>query len=246
MKISRRSELLLTVTAVFLVSGEVLAQGTITGCVTDTSRGALPGVEVAASNDAAQAKVVTAMSGCYDLRGLPVGEYTVTARLAGFNTEKRSTVAVLDGRVTAGIDFVMCVAGGAQVNIDWVLPEGGLEGAWKKSDLVVHARITATAPLLSSCPTADVQHRADVIEALKGDAGRTIAFRQEQYYEEPTPYGVGQELILFLVRWNGELIRLCGPHYAYVINGEQLQSGRPDGPRILTAREFLARLRAFR
>jgi len=238
---------LLPLLTLFLVPGSAFSQGTISGCVKDTSNGVLPGVEVVASNAGTEAKAVTGMSGCYELRDLAAGLYAVTAKLGGFSAENRPGVTVADGRVTPGIDFVMCVAGGAQRNIDWALAEGGLEGAWKKADLVVHVRIASTAPLISTCPTSDVQHAAVVIEALKGEVpAGAVTFRQEQYAEEPTPYAIGQELILFLVRWGGEFVRLAGPHYACLIKGDRLSSSGSLGLQDLTVSQVLARLRALR
>ncbi|MBI3264457.1 MAG: TonB-dependent receptor, partial [Acidobacteria bacterium] len=70
--------------------------GTLQGTVTDASGGVLPGAAVVArSLDTAQAReTVTNEVGYYVLPYLPIGGYTVEARLSGFRTIARQQVAI--------------------------------------------------------------------------------------------------------------------------------------------------------
>ena len=58
---------------ILLVANAASAQGTIAGCVRDKHRGRLPGVEVIASGQTSQTRVVTDGSGCFQPDGLPAG-----------------------------------------------------------------------------------------------------------------------------------------------------------------------------
>ena len=220
-------------------------ENNVTGCVRDTSGGVLPGAEVVASNPAGEARTVTGASGCYELRGLEAGEYTVSAKLAGFLTTKRSGVVMAVGTGIPGLDFTMCA--GPFTDILFVLPAGGLEGAWKAADVVAHVRITATAPVVSSCPTSDVRHAATVVELLKGETGTSeLTIHQDQWDEERTPYPVGHELIVFLAARNGVFFRLAGPHYALAVDGNRFSSRLPEWAEGFTVEQFLSKLRALR
>jgi hypothetical protein len=68
------------------------AQSSITGVVTDSSAGALPGVAVEAASPVLLEKVrsaVTDGAGVYRLENLPPGIYTITYTLQGFTTTRR-------------------------------------------------------------------------------------------------------------------------------------------------------------
>src|SRR3954467_9456812 len=87
-------------TSVFLVlflisSAAAFAQqtGSITGKITDTSGGVLPGVTVEAkSNVLPSARTtVSGPDGIYQLPALPPGTYTVTFTLQGFQTVSRQS-----------------------------------------------------------------------------------------------------------------------------------------------------------
>jgi len=223
------------------------AQGMIKGCVTDKSGGALPGVEVVATNSSSQTKAATDSFGCYELSSVRAGTYSVSATLAGFVTGKREGVALGTGRTVDHVDFALCLGGLAE--IDWVLP-GGLAEAWKRADVVAHIRIVATNPVPSDCPTNDYLHTAAVIETFKGTLnapiGKTLTFRQENWASERTPYAVGQRMILFLAATQQGLRRLAGPYYVFLMNGDEITSFhspiKTDG---VTPADFAARLRAL-
>src|SRR6185295_6847897 len=73
------------------------ATGAITGLVTDTSGGVLPGVTVDVTNqDTAQARTaVTGADGFFAIPLLNPGRYQVKATLNGFRTTVRENVAVV-------------------------------------------------------------------------------------------------------------------------------------------------------
>jgi Ca-activated chloride channel family protein len=83
---------------VLLLTALVRAQsGGIAGVVRDTSGGVMPGVTVEATSPALIEKtrsVVTDSNGRYQIRALPVGTYTVTFSVAGFQRVERPDVAV--------------------------------------------------------------------------------------------------------------------------------------------------------
>jgi hypothetical protein len=80
--------------------------GTIAGAVRDTSSGVMPGVTVEVASPALIEKVRTAVtdgSGQYTVINLPVGTYSVTFTLPGFNTVRREGVQ-LPANFTATIN----------------------------------------------------------------------------------------------------------------------------------------------
>ncbi len=232
---------------IVLQAATASAQGTIHGCVTDQRGGALPGVEVVATDASSQTKAVTDSFGCYALSRVRAGTYSVTATLAGFVTGKREGVVLGTGRTVDHVDFALCLGGLAE--IDWVLP-GGLAEAWKRADVVAYLRIVATGPVPSDCLTNDYLHTAVVIETFKGTVGArigtTLTFRQEHWVSERTPYEIGQRMILFLSVTPQGLWRLAGPYYAFLVNGDEITSFhspiKTDG---VTPADFAAKLRAL-
>ncbi len=73
--------------------------GSISGVVTDESKGVLPGVTVMVANmdTAAQRSLVTDSQGHYRALSLPPGRYSVTAELGGFNKAELAGVQVQIG-----------------------------------------------------------------------------------------------------------------------------------------------------
>jgi hypothetical protein len=91
------------VATVVLVPSAVLAQGSITGSVRDTTGAVLPGVTVEASSPALIERarsVVTDSQGAYTIVDLRPGTYVVGFTLAGFSTVKREGIE-LTGTFTA-------------------------------------------------------------------------------------------------------------------------------------------------
>ena len=84
---------------------------TITGQVTDESGAVLPGVTVTATSPVLQVPDVTAVTderGEYRLTPLPIGTYTVTYELNGFQTSRRDGVRLTVG-FTARLDVALSV-----------------------------------------------------------------------------------------------------------------------------------------
>src|SRR5207248_8009617 len=91
------------VATLVLVPSAVLAQGSITGSVRDTTNAVLPGVTVEASSPVLIERarsVVTDNQGAYKIVDLRPGTYVVTFTLAGFSTVKREGIE-LTGTFTA-------------------------------------------------------------------------------------------------------------------------------------------------
>jgi hypothetical protein len=110
MKEGLTARLLLTVAA--LLAGPALGYGqeaAITGTITDSTGGVLPGVTVTAVHEATGNRFVTVTDdrGIYRIPAR-VGGYQVTAELPGFTTVARSGVQLLVGQ-TATVDMEMAV-----------------------------------------------------------------------------------------------------------------------------------------
>jgi hypothetical protein len=235
----------LSMLAFVLVAVVARGQGSMSGCVTDRSGGVLPGVEVVASGEAAKRTIVTQASGCYELKDLEAGTYTVTAALAGFVTAKRDGVVVVDGRTTGLVDFALC--SGPRKEILWIT-FGRLDEAWKHTAVAAHLRITGSGRVSWECQTDDFLLSADVIEVLRNTSdqqiGTTLSFRQEYSWDERTPYRVGQEMVVFLSVTRDGFRRLAGPAYVWLFDGNRVLSS--SGLRVnegSTPGSFLAKLR---
>ena len=84
-------------------------RGSIEGVVKDASGAVLPGVTVEARSKAgASATASTDATGFYRFPALPVGTYTITATLAGFNTSERADILLTIGQQLKA-DLVMSV-----------------------------------------------------------------------------------------------------------------------------------------
>ncbi len=70
--------------------------GGIVGVVKDADGAAVPGATAKAVNTATNAEFTTVSgdTGQYVLRGLPVGPYTLTVELSGFQTFKRTDIVI--------------------------------------------------------------------------------------------------------------------------------------------------------
>src|SRR5262252_4377860 len=76
-------------------------QGRLTGTVSDTQGGVLPGVTVTAKSPAliGARSVVTEADGKYSIPALPSGEYELTFELSGFQAFKRANIKLLIGQI---------------------------------------------------------------------------------------------------------------------------------------------------
>ena len=131
--------------------------GRITGLITDTTGGVLPGVTVTVKGpDNAVHTTVTDASGRYVVQQLAPGSYTVTFELAGFATQT-STVAVTAGQAAA-LDTKLQVGGQTEaVQVTGTLiPRPTLEAMSPVTTLEVeeltYRGITRVEDLLTSLP----------------------------------------------------------------------------------------------
>ncbi|HEX7019848.1 MAG TPA: carboxypeptidase regulatory-like domain-containing protein [Gemmatimonadaceae bacterium] len=107
----RVMRVLVFLTAIAMAAPALAQQtGSITGKVTDSSGGVLPGVTVSATSPVLPAprETVTGVDGVYQLPALPPGRYTVTFTLSGMQTQTKQ-VDVQLSEVTAA-DAVLGVA----------------------------------------------------------------------------------------------------------------------------------------
>lgn len=203
------------------------AVGSIAGCATDRSGGALPGVTVTADGAGTGRQAVTDGKGCYHLTNLEAGHYSVEATLAGFKSMTRSGVAVRSGETTR-IDLSLCV--GALSEHVWVLPRS-YEDLVRAADAVVHLRITATR-LEPDCENYWI-HTAQVLRVLKPAAGlrsRSIEFSQFRSTSEPTPYRAGAELVIAIsLSPSGKAERTGGPFGVYYVSAGSVMRAREWG-----------------
>src|SRR5262245_3720720 len=97
-----------------------LAQGTgeITGTITDTTGGVVPGASVSVTNVATGAArhVISNEAGVYSVPALPPATYTVIVELAGFQTQTRRSL-LLQVQQVARADFAL-EAGAVQESIE--------------------------------------------------------------------------------------------------------------------------------
>ena len=117
---SRRSRLCLVGCALVLLAAASVADaqtvtGTMQGIVTDSSGGVLPGVSITVKNEdtGAVRDLVTNGVGFYNAPFLAIGNYTVTAKLDGFQTMVQQTVSVSLNQ-TRVMDFELKPAGVAE------------------------------------------------------------------------------------------------------------------------------------
>ena len=108
----RVSTLILAVA--LLPTAPALAQsvGSIAGTVLDASKASLPGAVVTARNDGTSVtrEVVADTAGRYAMPLLPIGTYTVTATMSGFQSQERSKI-VLEVQSSLTLDFTLAIAG---------------------------------------------------------------------------------------------------------------------------------------
>lgn len=86
--------------------------GSISGTVMDASKGSLPGAVVSARHEGTGAvrEVVADASGRYTMPLLPIGSYTVTATMSGFQSQERAKVG-LEVQASLSLDFTLEIAG---------------------------------------------------------------------------------------------------------------------------------------
>ena len=87
-------------------------RGTISGVVTDSTKGALPGVTVSVINTATNqtSLVVSSEAGNFTAANLPPGPYRIEASLSGFRTTNVTGIQLSAG-ASARVDVVMEIGG---------------------------------------------------------------------------------------------------------------------------------------
>ena len=106
MKVRR---LMLAAWCVLVTSTAALAQqttGTIAGRVLDEQKAAVPGATVTAKNDRTgfTRNEVSDTGGLYRITGLPVGDYSLSIEMSGFQPQKRAVTVNVSETVTADFD----------------------------------------------------------------------------------------------------------------------------------------------
>src|SRR5690349_18434721 len=112
-RVSRMLRCLIGIAAILLPAVALAQEGQIAGTVRDTSGGVIPGVTVEATSPALIEKIRTTTSdanGQYRLTNLPVGTYTVTFTLSGFQSQRHDNVQLTSG-FTAPVNAAMGVGG---------------------------------------------------------------------------------------------------------------------------------------
>ena len=98
-------------TSAFAQGGGASSTGTIQGRVSDSQGAVLPGVTVTATSPSALGAqtTVTSETGNYRFPAVPPGQYELTYELAGFNSLKRSGIAITLG-FTANVNVELALA----------------------------------------------------------------------------------------------------------------------------------------
>lgn len=191
--------------------GQQPQPGAIAGTVTDTSGGVLPGVVITLAGPSG-AKGVSNARGEYRFDNLMPGEYRIEASLPGFRTGK-ATITVSAGVATKS-DVALRL--GLLHIVDYVFPAGGVPGALREADVVVHVRLTRSVGVrLVNDSLIVTDHDATVLSVVKADvagiaSGSSIRFAQdnsgrwaEDGYQAvgiERPYEPGESFVAFLRR----------------------------------------------
>lgn len=181
--------------AAILAAQGTTMTGSIVGCIRDTTRQPLPGAAVVAKGNGIQRSTVTDGAGCYELKGLPLALYRLTARLTGYDNVTHDRLIVAPAHATR-LDLTTRLS----PICECVRVPGGLAEQWNHAAAVLHLRLADSEPGPST-PQGYYRHFATVIRVLKRPAGLrsdTMFVLQNQRSGISGPYDVGQELVAFL------------------------------------------------
>jgi outer membrane receptor protein involved in Fe transport len=151
---------LLAVAAAFPASAQTVT-GTLQGTVTDSDRGALPGVSIAVrgTETGFERNLVTNERGAYNATFLPLGTYRVTASLPGFGSVIRDNVQIELNKTTIA-DFVLDPRATAEVRVTAEPPRiNTVNGEIKES---------LTAEAIQAKPTANPGSFLSLAEVFAG------------------------------------------------------------------------------
>lgn len=237
--------------ALIIVAGQAATgTGHVTGFVTDTAGGLIPGTTITLRSGERERTAVTDAQGAFSFSDVPPGRYAVVASLHGFYGQPHTDVIVTAGG-TVYLKFELltdCLA-----HVDYV--DMGLPWTLREADLVAHIRVArpdAACAMSSVCSCT--LHSASVLSVLKGQPLSEIRMLQEGagFSSTERPYAAGDEFIAFLKRdnTNHAFARIAGPLYMLrVRDGRVHFGGRPPPAGLkegMTISEFANALRATR
>lgn len=225
--------------------------GRVTGVVTDTGGGLIPGTTITLRSAQSERTTVTDTKGAFVFDNVPPGRYAAIASLVGFYGEPHTDVIVSSGgHVSLKFELVTdCLS-----SVDYI--DRGIASAVKEADVIAHIRIPAPARPLACAVVPHCTctlHGASVMLVLQGQPPRDLRLLQEGagYASAERPYAPGDEFIAFLKRddKNHAFGRVAGPTYMFrVRNGRVEFTGRvPAGFNTgMTVAEFDRALRLMR
>ena len=211
----------------------------------------LPGTRVTVANADFTRSVITSADGRFVFPSLPQGRYTVTAELAGFQTEQQAGVHVTSGQTTT-VDLALQVGCLAEV----LYTNGpGLQDFLKDADVIVHLRIATAGPIQrfafgNGCLVGAVYEATPIrvlTDATK-DVSSSNRMRFVQEGDGPLyAYAAGQEYVAFL-RWEPTLKTLrpvAGSRSMLPVHNGRVEWPRTDVPELtdgMSVADFLAAL----
>ena len=197
------------------------ATGTISGSVVDALGAPIPGVTITILTSDDAPKIVSGPDGRYSLDRVSAGRHALRASIAGF-AWRQEEVDLIAGQ-TAKVDFVLCPLPVREISF---IGPPSLAELFAQSSVVAHVRVTSSQPTEGDC-RGEARVRTAVIEALKPSDPNltTLAFIQEQWVEEPAPYPVGTELVVFL-RGDDRLTLLHGPFSAFMVEDAEIRPSK--------------------
>ena len=238
--------------------------GAIVGTVRDPHGGVLPGVTVTAHSGGTRSQTVSDSAGRYRLAGLSPGTYRIESELAGFRRGVVDDVGVVSGK-DAQRDLVMRI--GFLAIVDYVLPAGGVSGALRQADVVVHFRITrVVGPRLVGESPQELMtgHVAAILGVVKADStdlvpGNAVEIWQdgagevsrdgERLVGQYPPHLAGEEFVgLFRRDSAGRLRDLTGRHHKFAVTDGRVRWHLAPEPGIrdgMPVAEFLVVLRTL-
>ena len=172
--------------------------GTVSGCVTDLTGGAIPGATLVAKSETFQQKATTDKAGCFELRELRPGPYRVVAMLPGFQNFTRDRVFVTRGSVTS-VDVKLTIA--PICDCAHIPPPKTLAEAWNKADAAMHIQILSGEAFLLS-GSMFYRHDVRVLRSFRKQTallpiGPTTSVLEMQFRVGHEPYEPGKELVIF-------------------------------------------------
>jgi hypothetical protein len=193
------------------------------GTASDAGGSALPGVTIVVRAGGRDLTTVTNAAGRYEFTALPAGTHGLTARLAAYR-EYKTEVALEPGEIVT-LDFRLCLGDGSMRFIDWTVPAKDLPELLSMADVVAYVRVLTNDGRSGDCRSDAAKLTVKVVEQVKPGKVEdgNLTFWQELWYEEPAPYPVGTELVVFLQKSRDRYLRISGPMSAFPVADGKLQ-----------------------